>query len=90
MAAIQKRQGLLISSPEEIAFRNGWIDAEGYLEVRKLGRRVIEVLGINTAATHMVQGARDVGELRAIADLLGHSVEIAANRHKAVLDLLSG
>jgi glucose-1-phosphate thymidylyltransferase len=28
VAAIQKRQGLLISSPEEIAFHNGWIDAE--------------------------------------------------------------
>ena len=29
------------------------IDAEGYTEVRKLGRRVIEVLGIDTAPTHM-------------------------------------
>ncbi|MGE0709390.1 MAG: glucose-1-phosphate thymidylyltransferase RfbA [Planctomycetota bacterium] len=28
VAAIQNRQGLLISSPEEIAFRQGWIDAE--------------------------------------------------------------
>ena len=26
---IEKRQGLLVSSPEEIAFRNGWIDAAG-------------------------------------------------------------
>jgi glucose-1-phosphate thymidylyltransferase len=26
---IEKRQGLLVASPEEIAFRNGWIDAEG-------------------------------------------------------------
>ncbi len=26
--AIQKRQGLLISSPEEIAFRRGWVDAD--------------------------------------------------------------
>jgi formate-dependent phosphoribosylglycinamide formyltransferase (GAR transformylase) len=29
------------------------IDAEGYEEVRRLGRRVIEVLGIETAPTHM-------------------------------------
>jgi formate-dependent phosphoribosylglycinamide formyltransferase (GAR transformylase) len=29
------------------------IDAPGYQEVRRLGRRVIEVLGINTAPTHM-------------------------------------
>ncbi len=28
VAAIQKRQGLLVSSPEEIAFRKGWISAE--------------------------------------------------------------
>ena len=26
---IEKRQGLLVASPEEIAFRNGWIDAAG-------------------------------------------------------------
>jgi len=29
------------------------VNSEGYNEVRKLGRRVIEVLGITTAATHM-------------------------------------
>jgi integrase len=30
----------------------------------------------HTAATHMVRGARDVGELRAVADLLGHSPDM--------------
>jgi integrase len=30
----------------------------------------------HTAATHMVRGARDVGELRAVADVLGHSPDI--------------
>jgi integrase len=30
----------------------------------------------HTAATHMVRGAADVGELRAIADVLGHSPEM--------------
>ena len=28
VAAIQRRQGLVISSPEEIAFRQGWISAD--------------------------------------------------------------
>ena len=26
---LQRRQGHLIAAPEEIAFHNGWIDAEG-------------------------------------------------------------
>jgi glucose-1-phosphate thymidylyltransferase len=28
IATVQQRQGLIVSSPEEVAFRNGWIDAE--------------------------------------------------------------
>ena len=39
----------------------------------------------HTAATHMVQGARDVGELRAIADLLGHSPEMLMYTYAHVL-----
>lgn len=39
----------------------------------------------HTAATHMVQSARDVGELRAIADLLGHSVEMLMNTYAHTL-----
>jgi integrase len=39
----------------------------------------------HTAATHMVRGARDVGELRAIADLLGHSVEMLMNTYAHTL-----
>lgn len=35
----------------------------------------------HTAATHMVQGARDIGEIRAIADLLGHSPEMLMNTY---------
>ncbi|MDR1944045.1 MAG: glucose-1-phosphate thymidylyltransferase RfbA [Synergistaceae bacterium] len=34
--AIQKRQGLMISCPEEIAFRNGWIDAGALEKASKL------------------------------------------------------
>ena len=30
----------------------------------------------HTAATHMVNNAKDIGELRAIADILGHSPEM--------------
>lgn len=30
IATIQKRQGLLLGSPDEIAFTNGWIDREAY------------------------------------------------------------
>jgi integrase len=30
----------------------------------------------HTAATHMVRNARDVGEHRAIADILGHSADM--------------
>ncbi len=33
----------------------------------------------HTAATHMVRSARDVGELRAVADVLGHSPEMLMN-----------
>jgi glucose-1-phosphate thymidylyltransferase len=29
ISTIEKRQGLKVACPEEIAFRNGWIDAEG-------------------------------------------------------------
>src|SRR5688572_12751982 len=39
----------------------------------------------HTAATHMVQGATDVGELRAIADLLGHSPEMLMNSYAHTL-----
>ncbi|RMG16310.1 MAG: glucose-1-phosphate thymidylyltransferase [Planctomycetota bacterium] len=36
VAAIQKRQGLLVSSPEEVAYRRGWIDAA---QLEALARR---------------------------------------------------
>ena len=39
----------------------------------------------HTAATHMVAGANDLGELRAIADLLGHSPEMLMNTYAEVL-----
>jgi integrase len=39
----------------------------------------------HTAATHMVQSAPDVGELRAIADLLGHSPEVLMNTYAHAL-----
>ncbi|CAN5579343.1 site-specific integrase [soil metagenome] len=39
----------------------------------------------HTAATHMVQNAADLGELRAIADLLGHSPEMLMNTYSHAL-----
>lgn len=33
IATLQKRQGLLVGSPEEVAFNNGWIDAERFSEL---------------------------------------------------------
>ncbi len=45
--------------------------------VQKAGLRELSSHGLrHTAATHMVRGAADVGELRAIADVLGHSPEM--------------
>jgi integrase len=39
----------------------------------------------HTAATHMVASANDLGQLRAIADLLGHSPEMLMNTYAEVL-----
>ena len=39
----------------------------------------------HTAATHMVRSAGDVGELRAIADILGHSPEMLLNVYSHAL-----
>lgn len=39
----------------------------------------------HTAATHMVHGSTDLGELRAIADLLGHSPEMLMNTYAHAL-----
>jgi integrase len=39
----------------------------------------------HTAATHMVSTAGDVGELRAIADILGHSPEMLLNTYAHAL-----
>jgi glucose-1-phosphate thymidylyltransferase len=33
IATLQKRQGLMVACPEEIAYRQGWIDAEAVLKV---------------------------------------------------------
>jgi glucose-1-phosphate thymidylyltransferase len=33
IATLQKRQGLMVACPEEIAYRQGWITAEDVLKV---------------------------------------------------------
>jgi glucose-1-phosphate thymidylyltransferase len=36
---LQRRQGQLIAAPEEIAFHNGWIDADGLAaQARRFGK----------------------------------------------------
>jgi glucose-1-phosphate thymidylyltransferase len=35
IATLQKRQGLMVACPEEIAFRNGWIDADDVAKLAK-------------------------------------------------------
>lgn len=47
VAAIQRRQGLVISSPEEIAFRNGWITPEEL-------RRQAEPMAKNPYGTYLL------------------------------------
>lgn len=39
IATLQKRQGLIVACPEEIAYRNGWIDAE---QLQKLAAPLIK------------------------------------------------
>ncbi len=52
----------------------------------KVGLQRLTFHGLrHTAATHMVRNATDVGELRAIADLLGHSPEMLMNTYAHVL-----
>jgi integrase len=47
------------------------------LIVEKAGLRRLTSHGLrHTAATHMVAGATDIGQLRAIADILGHSPDM--------------
>jgi integrase len=48
---------------------------EGLVRAAKLPRLTSHGLR-HTAATHMVRAARDVGELRAVADVLGHSPDM--------------
>ncbi len=33
IATLQKRQGLMVACPEEIAYRQGWIDAEQVMDL---------------------------------------------------------
>ena len=58
VAAIQRRQGLVISSPEEIAFRKGWINAE---ELRKQA----EPMAKNPYGSYLARVARRVAPPRA-------------------------
>lgn len=54
--------------------------------VKKAGLPRLTSHGLrHTAATHMVASANDLGELRAVADVLGHSPEMLLNTYAEVL-----
>lgn len=54
--------------------------------VKKAGLPRLTSHGLrHTAATHMVANASDLGELRAVADVLGHSPEMLLNTYAEVL-----
>ena len=53
---VEKRQGIKISAPEEIAFRNGWIDREKLLESAERYRKSPYGLHLKAVATGKVRG----------------------------------
>lgn len=66
---IATRQGRLVLPRSYDRALARIVDNAGLPRLTCHGRR-------HTAATHMVNGAKDVGELRAIADILGHSPDM--------------
>lgn len=53
---VEKRQGIKISAPEEIAFRNGWIDREKLLESAERYGKSPYGLHLKAVATGKVRG----------------------------------
>ena len=53
---VEKRQGIKISAPEEIAYRNGWIDKEKLLESAERYGKSPYGLHLKAVATGKVRG----------------------------------
>jgi glucose-1-phosphate thymidylyltransferase len=69
IATLQKRQGLMVACPEEIAYRQGWIDAEAVLKVastlskNSYGQYLKKILNeLNNAAQPVSLSAKTVGK----------------------------
>ena len=69
IATLQKRQGLMVACPEEIAYRQGWIDAEAVLKVastsskNSYGQYLKKILNeLNHAAQPISLSAKKVGK----------------------------
>ena len=69
IATLQKRQGLMVACPEEIAYRQGWIDAETVLRVantlskNSYGQYLKKILNeLNHAAQPISLSAKKVGK----------------------------
>ena len=69
IATLQKRQGLMVACPEEIAYRQGWIDAETVLRVantlskNSYGQYLKKILNeLNHAAQLISLSAKKVGK----------------------------
>ena len=69
IATLQKRQGLMVACPEEIAYRQGWIDAETVLRVantlskNSYGQYLKKILNeLNNAAQSVSLSAKKVGK----------------------------
>ena len=69
IATLQKRQGLMVACPEEIAYRQGWIDAETVLRVantlskNSYGQYLKKILNeLNHAAQPVSLSAKKVGK----------------------------
>ncbi|MBU3549846.1 glucose-1-phosphate thymidylyltransferase RfbA [Polynucleobacter sp. MWH-Berg-3C6] len=69
IATLQKRQGLMVACPEEIAYRQGWIDAEAVLKVastlskNSYGQYLKKILNeLNNAAQPVSLSAKKLGK----------------------------
>lgn len=69
IATLQKRQGLMVACPEEIAYRQGWIDAETVLKVastlskNSYGQYLNKIVNeLNSAAQPISLSAKKVGQ----------------------------